>query len=256
MRYNEFKDLYYRLTRLSDVKRLAKETGYDEELLFVIYTQRTVRDATRRYYPVKHTCPKMLRDWKRGRSFLSLANDINFPPVLLALMLLQESGISRKRFWKIAREQEPYPSKRLEKELKAVMREDPIYSEAGMQVQTERGRLGEEKLFNWLDAQGLEYRTEEDLRGNHQKTPDVLLDTPIKVDGFKIVWFESKASFGDKVEVRKNNRRQIIPYTEIFGPGAVVYWFGYVDEVEVPENVMILDESFFKREKPNVKLIE
>ncbi|MDD3379540.1 MAG: TPD domain-containing protein, partial [Candidatus Methanomethylophilaceae archaeon] len=51
------------------------------------------------------------------------------------------------------------------------------------------------------------------------------------------------ASFGDNVEFRFNSRKQLCPYTNLFGPGVVVYWTGCLNDLECPENVYITDMS-------------
>ena len=98
MKYEEFKAIYDRLNDYSDVGRLAEETGLDKELLNVIYTQRTVRDATKRYHVVKRNAPRLLREWRTGSSLLSIARRWNFPPILTGLLLCQENGLSKKQF--------------------------------------------------------------------------------------------------------------------------------------------------------------
>ena len=50
MKYEHYRELYSQLRKPADVDHLAKKYGLDPELLFVMYTQRTVRDATRRFY--------------------------------------------------------------------------------------------------------------------------------------------------------------------------------------------------------------
>jgi hypothetical protein len=170
---------------------------------------------------------------------------INFPPVLLGLMLASEIDLPRKQFWKYIREPECCHDKRLKKELMQIAEEDMIYSPRGAQIQTDRGVWGEKKLQDWLDKRELKYRTEVELRATHTKTPDCLLDKPIQIDGMKIHWIESKASFGDDIELRKNVRRQLKPYIDMFGTGAVVYWFGFVEGIEPPEGVMLLPGTFF-----------
>ena len=80
MKYDEFKALYDRLNTHEDVRALAEETGLDEELLNVIYTQRTVREATKRYHVVKRNAHRMLREWKSGTSLLDISKKWNFPP--------------------------------------------------------------------------------------------------------------------------------------------------------------------------------
>ena len=99
------------------------------------------------------------------------------------------------------------------------------------------------KARQWLDAQGIGYRTEKDLRGEFPKTPDALLDKPIVVNGWKVNWIESKATFGDRVEVNRNTKKQLSPYVELFGQGLVVYWFGFVDEITMEDGIYITDSS-------------
>ncbi len=245
MKYEHYQELYSQLKKPHDIDALAQRYGLDRELLLVLYTQRTVRDATRRFYIVKKDMKKIAKEWKRGTSMAKIARILNFPPVLLALMLSAEIGLPRKTFWKYLRDPNTCKDKRLKKELEQVAQEDIIYSPSGSQVQTERGQWGEKRLQDWLDKRNLEYRTEIDLRGEYTKTPDCLLAKPIQINGMKVHWIESKASFGDDIELRKNARRQLKPYTEMFGTGAVVYWFGFVEGIEPPEGVVLLPGDYF-----------
>jgi hypothetical protein len=41
---------------------------------------------------------------------------------------------------------------------------------------------------------------------------------------------ESKASFGDKVQMRGDYNRQLKHYVGLFGKGLVVYWHGYIND--------------------------
>jgi hypothetical protein len=246
MKFEEFREIYSRLKTPKDIDRTAEELRVDKELLLVIYTQRTVRDATRRFYIVKKDMNRYAKDWRRGESMNRLARRINFPPVLFGLLLAAEINLPRKQFWKYLRDPSTCPDKRLRKELKHIGETDMIYSPKGAEVQTERGKWGEALLEEWLDKRELKYRTEADLRATHKKTPDVLLDKPIKINGTKIHWIESKASFGDEIEIKKNVRRQLKPYTELFGNGAVVYWFGYVEGIDPPEGITLLDRDDFE----------
>lgn len=63
------------------------------------------------------------------------------------------------------------------------------------------------------------------------------------LQGRRIHWIESKASFGDRYEYEYNCKNQLIPYTELFGPGAVVYWTGHIDELEDAEGIYLYDGS-------------
>ena len=62
------------------------------------------------------------------------------------------------------------------------------------------------------------------------KTPDTLLTTDIIVDGFVIKWVESKALFGSSEALEEHFKTQLLPYNSRYGPGLVIYWFGFVVE--------------------------
>jgi len=243
MKYEDYKNSYFKLRKPSDIDRIAKEQKLDRELLLVMYTQRTVRDATRRYHLIKAQVPKLFRKWKKGQSITSMARELNFPPVLLAQLIFRQNGIQRKTFWKYIKEPDKCDNAQIKKEMKSINRADMIYSPAGMEMQEERGRWGEKRLQDWLEIHNLKYKTEVQLRGKYPKTPDVLLDKPIELNGVVIYWIESKASFGDEIEIRKNVRRQLKPYTELFGNGAVVYWFGYVEGIDPPDGITLFGEE-------------
>ncbi len=240
------------LVTYDDVHRVAHDEHFDEELLFVIHTHRVTRDATRRFYPVKRQIPQLAHQWRRGRTMLDIARGLKFPPVLLGQQMLGELGIPRKKVWGTFLHPETAPDARIRHEVEQLLTADMIYSPHGMELQRERGRKGEDRLQRWLEKHGIGYRTEKDLRGKYAKTPDALLDEPIIFYGQKLTWIESKANFGDDVELRKNLKRQLGPYTELFGEGAVVYWYGYVDGATSPEGILLWDGETFEGITPIV----
>ncbi len=247
MDVKEYNQLYESLQRYEDIARIAKQGRYDEETLLVIYTYRNVRSATRKYYKIKSKVPRIYRQWKSGTSVVQLAKVNDFPPVLMGIFIAGEMGVSRKLYRKWLNDPAMVGDKRFRREVRGLLKADKIYSPEGADVQTERGRVGEEKIKRWLDRRKKTYRTENDLRGEFPKTVDFLLDKPIKWKGLDIQWIESKASVGDPVEVRKNIRGQLNPYTKIFGDGIVIYHFGYVTPLPQTEGIIIEDQGFFRR---------
>lgn len=108
---------------------------------------------------------------------------------------------------------------------------------------------------NKLDRNCL-YKTENEcrLRGLDM-TPDMLLNEPIAIslsddddvkcnqnytatsytgsndNGIRVLnWIESKAMFGGPEQLHTAMKRQLFPYWNRHGPGAVIYWFGHVLE--------------------------
>ena len=241
MDYQEYKRIYNRLNTVKDVRKLIDE-GYDFRFVETLYTQKTSRDVKKRFYVVKNNSARILKDWKRGKSMMELAMKWDFPPVLMAMFIFQEDGASKKEFWEYVNDPDIL-TEEVADELKEVIANDIIYSPQGNEKQRERGVWGEDLLHQWLDGQGITYRVEDDLKGVYEKTPDALLDEPMLYHGHKIFWVESKASFGDNTEFKYNSRKQLIPYTKIFGPGVVVYWSGCLDDLECPDDVYVRDIS-------------
>ena len=243
MRFREFKNIYDSLNHPRDIKKMAKISGLEEEMLNVIFTQKTVRETKKSFHRVKRNAPKMLREWKEGQSILEISERWDFPPMLTGLFIFQEKGFSKKQFWKQIREPGMIRDEKTRRDIEEINEADHVYSPWASDIQYKRGAWGEALLEDWLDSQGVSYRTEKDLRGEFPKTPDALLDEPMELNGWKLYWIESKATFGDHIEVKGNAKNQLVPYTDLFGPGMVIYWFGYLDTIETPEGVQISDMS-------------
>ena len=248
MKLHEYQDLYRKLATAEDIDFLAENFGYDKELLLVVYTQRVVRDTTKKFYRVKAQARRLAWEWQNGKSLVDIARSFDFPPVLAALMILEQRKIPRKQFWKMIRDLNSVRDRRLRRELEDVVKSDIVYSPAGSARQYARGRWGERKLEGWLNARGLTYETEKQLRAKYDKTPDVLLHKPLEMNGSKKYWIESKAILGDPHEIKRHIKKQLGPYSDMFGDGTVVYWFGHVDDQEypLPEGVDVVDGTYFE----------
>ena len=248
MEFQEYKKLYDGLNTPDDVNRFISE-GRDFRLVETLYTQKVSRLTKKRFHLVKSSSSKMLNEWKKGRSFLEISNYYKFPPILVMMLIFQENGTSKKQFWEYIRDPDLLESEDAAKEVREAVKADLVYSPAANDSQRERGIWGETLLQNWLNEQGIEYRTENDQHadGESGKTPDCLLKHPVMYEGKKIYWIESKASFGDNVEFRFNSRKQLCPYTELFGPGIVVYWTGHLDDLECPEDIYLEDISILNK---------
>lgn len=249
MKLVEYNRLLGLLNKESDIEKLAAKTKYSKDLLLVIYSQKVVMDATKKYYKVKHLAPTCRKKWLKGMSFLKIARELEFPPVLTALLILQEDGISRKMYRKYLSNLELVKDDRLRAELDEVAANDIIYSPNGNEIQAVRGRMGEEKINKWLTEHNFEFLTEKELIDNYEKTPDFLLKKPINVRGFDVHWIESKATFGNNNELKKNLKNQLIPYRELFGSGMVIYWFGFLTPLPIIDGVLIESGKFFNEWK-------
>ena len=152
-----YQRLYNELANPEDVHRFAHREHLDEDLLFIIYTHRVTRDATRRFYVVQRQIPRAVQKWHRGRTMLDIAREWKFPPVLMGQMMLKGLDLPRRKIWQTFLHPETAPDARLRHEIEELLAADMIYSPRGMELQRERGRKGEERLQRWLERHGIRY---------------------------------------------------------------------------------------------------
>lgn len=245
MKRNEYSALIKRLNSLDDIEKISRAESLDPVLLTIIYTQKITRHVIKNFYKVKGMARKYCYEWRRGARLIDLSKRVNFPPVLFAYIIFMENKVHRKVFWEYIRKPENIRDRKLRAEIIEIVKNDIIYSPSAIKKQYERGKKGEENINNWLTDKKIPFLTEAELRSTHAKTPDFLLLEPIEIKRKKIKWIESKATFGDLYEIRRNMRKQILPYIEIFGSGAVVYWFGYIEDIIFPKDLVILDGNYF-----------
>src|SRR3989475_12376701 len=104
MKLSEYQDLYRRLSTAEDIDFLAENFGLDKELPLVIYTQRIVRETTKKFYRVKAQARRLAFMRQNGSSLLAIARKFEFPPLLTAWMVLEQRTISRKQVWRMLNE--------------------------------------------------------------------------------------------------------------------------------------------------------
>ena len=243
MEYEEYKGIYEGLNTVEDIERLKGK--YEDEFLVTVYNQKINRETKKRFHVVKNNAPRLLKDWKRGKTLMEISREWKFPPILTTMLIFLEDGASKKEFWECIRNPDSCDPAMAE-EIRDVVRSDIVYSPEADERHRNRGIWGEKLMYDWLDEQNVAYRTEKDLRDTEGKTPDCLLDEPMMIYGRKVYWIESKATFGDNTEFRFNSRKQLVPYTKLFGPGIVVYWLGCLNDLELPADVYVTDISVLK----------
>jgi CDAN1-interacting nuclease 1 len=246
----EYNRLVRQINSPSDIKRLSRESGLDPDLLLVLYTQKTIRSTKRSFYEVKRKAPSLIRDWMHGKRFTQISDEEGFPPVLTASIMLQHTGLSKKQFKNYLKNPAAIGDKRLRREIEDVLKAELIYSPEGNRIQHERGKDVEKIVQKWLDKRIIKYLTEYDAKkGEYTKTPDFNLEAPMKLHGRWLNWVECKASFGDETEYKRDYSKQLSHYVSLFGPGMVVYWYGFIEDMPshlTDKNILIMDKTLFQ----------
>jgi len=244
---DEFEFILSRLSSPNDVELLHKRMNLPYDMLFNVLAKEITRFTTRNFYKVKAKAPVFVKRWHKEDSFYKIAKSENFPPILLAGFILENLGYSKKQVKMMIKDPDSVADKRIRKELKSAAKKDFVYSPSSSENQMKNGKRAEDGIGVWLDSKKIRYMTEYENREleHHQRTPDFLLFEPIVINNRKVNWIESKASFGDKREIKRDYKKQLQDYTKHFGFGAVVYWYGYVTDHGY-KDVLVLTRDDFK----------
>lgn len=195
---------------------------------------------------------------------LRLAEDVDICPALLAKMLVEhyaetcsKDGRAQKNtVSKMMKDTTLIEDRDFAFEIYLCVLFDDQYGPYSDCIKHSFGVGYEINLQKFLEGKGIIFKTEKQLRAKgYDKTPDVKLETPVAVDGFIINWIESKATFGDGFLHRQYTKEQFLSYWNRFGPGLVIYWFGFVEIIieptekrfivreDVPTNIVLLNPS-------------
>ncbi|EDW94939.1 uncharacterized protein Dyak_GE22282 [Drosophila yakuba] len=161
-------------------------------------------------------------------------------PVALCRMLLQEKYKARHRshISQLLRHPHLIDDPRLAANVQQCIISD---NQEGSITDLRRRIMGEEyelKLKSLAKEAGIHFYDEQDLRRmGYDKTPDIKMILPFLYRGSVINWIESKANFGDTKAHKFNIQQQLQSYCNRFGPGIIIYWFGYHEETpSLPDN--------------------
>ncbi|XP_054712382.1 CDAN1-interacting nuclease 1-like [Uloborus diversus] len=205
---------------------------------------------------------------------LKLADKIDFSPALLAKLILEQhfkeskedsnnggfETASKFDISEMLKNSTLIDDPDLAVETRLCILSDETYGCVSDVVKNSVGEEFETKLQNQLTELGLSYSDENQLRKRgYDKTPDIILDIPIAIDDHVVNWIESKASFGDDERHEEYLKKQYKSYYYRFGPGLVIYWAGFIDELNtnhecdiiisdtMPTNITRMDPSLLMK---------
>ncbi|KAK7152412.1 hypothetical protein R3I93_010583 [Phoxinus phoxinus] len=185
---------------------------------------------------------------------LELANQVDLSPALLARVILEcflqecEPSVPASRPVLNNMLREPYliPDLLLAKHVEQCTVNDCCYGPLVDCIKHAIGLEHEDILRDKLRERNLSFLDENQLRAKgYDKTPDIILEVPIAVDGQIVHWIESKASFGDDHSHQTYLNEQFWSYCNRFGPGLVIYWYGFISDLDCQrERGIVLKDGF------------
>lgn len=243
------KDIYIKiydsLNSSEDIERVSHEFSLPVGIISAILSQKVVSKVKKIHGRIKSKSKKHVKTWKRGNTILDIATKNDIPATLMASMILKERGHSKKHINGLFNNPDNIKRQRLKNEIVQALDSDNFFSPRAHRIQIKKGKMGERIIEKWLESHDIGYRNEIELRNSGMtKTPDCVLDDSLTVDGIDVSWIESKALFGDESEHKHYLNKQFKYYEEEYGPGMVVYWYGYLDSITL-DGHLIKSYGFF-----------
>ncbi|KAJ7991154.1 hypothetical protein DPEC_G00294310 [Dallia pectoralis] len=222
------------------------------------YQKRTKRTISRHHFQevIESYYQRYLSEAKARPAdpvLLELANEVNLSPALMARLILdrflqdwEEGPASKQVLTSMLREPSLISDRTLAKNVFQCTINDCCYGPLVDCIKHAIGHEAEVLLRYKLKERNLSFLDENQLRAKgYDKTPDIILEVPIAVEGHIVHWIESKASFGDDQSHRTYLNEQFWSYWNRFGPGLVIYWHGFIGELDSQRDRGILLKDCF-----------
>lgn len=253
MRQCEYEEILKQLTdSIESVDSAMQVTDASRETVMAIFMRKRQLEVKLQMKGIQakgHEPDHWYRQWQETGDILLLASTLGLPACLMARMVLKgwnDSDKQKGRVTQLLQNPQLIEDEALRCSVSHCIRMDPIYGPDQDRMRQEAGKWGEDTLYSALTSLNIPFWMEQEMRQQgYAKTPDAILLEPIAIDGSIVRWIESKAWFGDPTGHQEALKEQFFPYVNRFGPGMVIYWHGFVDELNVwHERGILLASSF------------
>lgn len=228
-----------------DITTLAKSyPQWSYDTLRALFEQSSQRQLSRKFYLIKQHGNDFKNSYENGETLPEIAENFDLTPVMVARRVLElVLGADRRTVTRLLREPDLISESRLREEVRYCVHIDDV---CGPNCDRSRAVIGleyEHRLLDHVRNLHLEFETENELRlRNSYKTPDVLLRVPVAFCQRVVCWIDSKAKFADEYSLNRDYTDSVSSYIGRFGPGMVIYWFGFIEDCPCP---MLNDDGVF-----------
>ena len=187
---------------------------------FAKYCQSMVERVKRNYWRIKKLSKNDL-----NKDILFLSKKTNTSPIMVLRYKYKRMGYNKRKIMAILNLNSQKISEEMRSEIILASKNDPVYSQKGIEFSYWRGKEGEEIIKDWLEYKKIKFK--QDPGNDKIGLPDFLLKESITINNKRIKWIESKCSYGNLLE-QKNNIKQFTKFDNLYGnDGSIVYWFGF-----------------------------
>ncbi len=241
----------------SEISQISEFFDIPTGVLVKIWEQKMIEKSKRDFSKIQRNINRFLSEWLSGRSFIEISNRYTVSPVLTSNAILKKLKFTKKQIKRFNKNPDLCSDKRISKELKEVAKADYMFSHEANKRSDDMGKIGEYLIKKLLCDRNIEFMEENELRQkSYEKTPDFLFEMPLNIDGVDVHWVDSKMLFGNLKNHRKYEKNQFLKYTNLFGPGLVIYWFGYINTIDDLDSVknklyIVKDYKMFEEVYPD-----
>lgn len=126
-----------------------------------------------------------------------------------------------------------------------------IYNQLKQTGSTLEAEYFEKQIEKILSKHNIKFRTQEELsieqikiHGKAINTPDFLIISDLTINNHKINWIDAKNFYGSNINfIKKKIQKQIIKYINIYGPGCIIFKYGFNSKLQFDKTLIMSIES-------------
>jgi hypothetical protein len=242
---------FHRLNKneMTEMYDLSSEYGMNIRQVMSLRSGILREKAMIRHKVAVELTPTLGSLYNEGSSAVDLATDYDLPPGTVMRMILSSRGWKKDKI-RIKLNKEVNTLNERDGEEWKLVRQNDMITAGDDKARRIMGDNFETRVATYFDSQCVGYRTQDELMeeqvakfGRPIRTPDLLLDDPIIVNGKKISWIDAKGFYGADIwSNRKSFKKQTNRYFSEWGRGALLFKDSFCDGLFV-RGALLLDAS-------------
>ena len=150
----KYKNVYSSLYDFKDVFRLSEEFEEPAGMLATILNQKVVKMTKFKHRKIYSREQELFLIWKQGLSILELAEFNDFPPTLMASLIMKNCALPRKNINWLFKNIDSIKNHRLRKEVKKALEADYFFSLALTRCNVKRVKWEKQSSENgWMTGE-------------------------------------------------------------------------------------------------------